>query len=306
MKSIRSRLVAGLGLIIVFFLLQAALVWWGQASAKRDVVDVTRKNTIASSQLSELAVLAQQIRRYEKEYFVYVGNAERRATYTKEWSDTADKISKRLQNMRANADQAFDANDIGKVGNWASASDFYGSEMRKIFGTVTDQAAKVAAVATVAAAPVAPAPVAKGAAPVVAAPAEAVAMLSPVEVNGMITAGKDRFSGVLIKGVAEMTAEKTKQTLALSAVAESGFNQLLTAVLATVAIGVLIAMALMFTLPKAVTGPLAILSASVDNMSKGNLDTKVDSGGIAEFEGLSKALERMRLGQQALVARMRR
>ena len=74
MKSIRSRLVAGLSLIIVFFLVQAALVWWGQDTARRDVVDATRKNTIASSQLSELAVLAQQIRRYEKEYFVYVGN----------------------------------------------------------------------------------------------------------------------------------------------------------------------------------------------------------------------------------------
>jgi HAMP domain-containing protein len=303
MKSIRSRLVAGLGLIIVFFLLQAALVWWGQASAKRDVVDVTRKNTIASSQLSELAVLAQQIRRYEKEYFVYVGNAERRAAYTKEWGDIADKIAKRLQTIRSNTDQAFDANDMGKVGNWISASDFYGSEMRKIFGTVTDQAAKVA---TAAAAPVAPVPAVKGAAPA-AAPAEAVvAMLSPVEVNGMITAGKDRFSGVLIKGVAEMASEKTKQTLALSEVAENGFNQLLVAVLVTVAIGVLIAIALMFTLPKAVTGPLEALTASVDNMSKGNLDAKVDSGGIAEFEGLSKALERMRLGQQALVARMRR
>jgi methyl-accepting chemotaxis protein len=303
MKSIRSRLIAGLGLIIVFFLLQAALVWWGQASAKRDVVDVTRKNTIASSQLGELAVLAQQIRRYEKEYFVYVGNAERRAAYTKEWGDTADKIAKRLQTIRSNTDQAFDANDMGKVGNWIGASDFYGSEMRKIFGTVTDQAAKVASVAV---APAAPASAVKGAAPV-AAPAEAVvAMLSPVEVNGMITAGKDRFSGVLIKGVAEMATEKTKQTLALSAVAESGFNQLLVAVLVTVAIGILIAMALMFTLPKAVTGPLETLTASVDNMSKGNLDAKVDSGGIAEFEGLSKALERMRLGQQALVARMRR
>jgi nitrogen fixation/metabolism regulation signal transduction histidine kinase len=307
MKSIRSRLIAGLGLIIVFFLLQAALVWWGQASAKRDVVDVTRKNTIATSQLGELGVLAQQIRRYEKEYFVYVGNTERRAAYTKEWSDTADKIAKRLQTMRSNTDQAFDAADVAKVGNWISASDFYGAEMRKIFGTVTDQAAKVASAAAAPAAPApAPAPVAKGSAPVAAPTEAAVAMLSPVEVNGMITAGKDRFSGVLIKGVAEMSAEKTKQTLALSEVAEKGFNQLLAAVLATVAVGVLAAMALMFTLPKAVIGPLATLTASVDGMSKGNLDAKVDVGGVVEFEGLSKALERMRLSQQAMVARMRR
>jgi methyl-accepting chemotaxis protein len=307
MKSIRSRLIAGLGLIIVFFLVQAALVWWGEDTARRDVVDATRKNTIASSQLSDLAVLAQQIRRYEKEYFVYVGNAERREGYTKEWSGTADKIGKQLETMRSNPDKAFNETDVSKINNWASASDFYTSEMRKIFGTVTTQASKVASVAAEAT-PTVPVP-ATGLTKVVApavAPAEAVAMFSPVEVNSMITAGKDRFSGVLIKGVAEMSGEKTKQTLALAERASDGFKQLLVAVLLTVLVGVLIALGLMWTLPKAVMGPLEQLTASVDNISKGNLEAKVDSGGIAEFQGLAKALERMRLGQQALVARMRR
>jgi methyl-accepting chemotaxis protein len=311
MKSIRSRLVAGLSLIIVFFLVQMALVWWGQDTTRRDVVDATRKNTIASSQLSELAVMAQQVRRYEKEYFVYVGNKERRENYTKEWTGTADKIAKHLQNMRSNKDNAFNASDLGKIGNWEGASDFYGSEMRKIFSTVTDVSAKVDAAASAVVTPtVAATPAAKGmvkVAEAVPAPAPApVVMPSPGEVNTMITAGKDRFSGVLIKGVSEMTGEKTKQTLALADVATDGFNKLLYAVMGTVAVGVLIALALMFTLPGAVTSPLAKLTASVDNISKGNLDAKVEAGGILEFDGLAKALERMRLGQQALVARMRR
>jgi hypothetical protein len=50
--------------------------------------------------------------------------------------------------------------------------------------------------------------------PTVAAPA--ASMFSPIEVNGMITAGKDRLSGVLIEGVAEMSAAKTKATLHFS------------------------------------------------------------------------------------------
>jgi methyl-accepting chemotaxis protein len=209
--------------------------------------------------------------------------------------------------MRSNPDKAFNETDVSKINNWASASDFYTSEMRKIFGTVTTQASKVASVAAEAT-PTVPVP-ATGLTKVVApavAPAEAVAMFSPVEVNSMITAGKDRFSGVLIKGVAEMSGEKTKQTLALAERASDGFKQLLVAVLLTVLVGVLIALGLMWTLPKAVMGPLEQLTASVDNISKGNLEAKVDSGGIAEFQGLAKALERMRLGQQALVARMRR
>jgi methyl-accepting chemotaxis protein len=131
-------------------------------------------------------------------------------------------------------------------------------------------------------------------------------MFSPIEANTMITAGKDRLSGVLIKGVSEMSAEKTKQTLALNEVTESGFKQLLGAVLLTVAVGVLIAVILIITLPRAVTAPLADLTGAVDELSKGNLEQKFTSGGVAEFDGLAKALERMRLAQQALVARMRR
>lgn len=301
MKSIRSRLVAGLGLIIVFFLIQAALVWWGQDSVRRDVVDATRKNTIASSQLSELAVLAQQIRRYEKEYFVYVGNQEKREGYIKEWSGVADRILALLQKMNANADKSFNEDDKTKINNWAGAADFYTAEMRKIFGSVNDQAARVLA------APPAPAaaPTPAKSAPAVS-PTEVIAMFSPVEVNGMIGPGKDRFSGVLIKGVSEMSGEKTKQTLALSGVAADGFQRLLVAVLATVAVGILVALALMLTLPQAVTRPLADLTASIDDMSKGNLTVKLQSGGIAEFDGIAKALERMRVGQQALVARLRK
>jgi HAMP domain-containing protein len=74
----------------------------------------------------------------------------------------------------------------------------------------------------------------------------------------------------------------------------------------TVAMGIVIALILMVTLPKAVTGPLQNLTDAVDELSKGNLDKKVEAGNVAEFAGLAKALERMRIGQQALVARMRR
>ncbi len=309
MKSIRSRLIFGLGLIIVFFLAQAALVWYSQATAKSTVVDTARKNTLASSQLTELAVLAQQVRRYEKEYFVYVGNEERRNAYIKDWTGTSDKILKLLGTMRNNDSGAFSKEDTGKMVNWVGAAEFYSAEMKKIFSSVSDQAARVSqAAAAVPAAPAAAAPAAKGAAPVAAAPAAAAlpVMFAPTDVNTMITAGKDRLSGVLIKGVSDMSAEKTKQTLSLSEVAAGGFNRVFAGVMLTVVIGIIIALTLMLSLPKAVTTPLAHLTSAVENMSKGSLEQKIDAGNVTEFAGLATALERMRIGQQALVARMRR
>jgi methyl-accepting chemotaxis protein len=77
-------------------------------------------------------------------------------------------------------------------------------------------------------------------------------------------------------------------------------------VMATVVVGVLVALSLMANLPKAVTAPLAQLTKAVENLSIGQLDKKIDVGQVTEFAGLAVALERLRIGQQALVARMRR
>lgn len=124
MKSIRSMLLAGLAVIAALFLVQAGILAWGQRSIERDVIASVEKNTLAASELTELAVVAQQIRRYEKEYFVYVGNVERRENYIKEWTGAADKMTKLLQTMKTNADGAFAQEDLGKISAWASAADF--------------------------------------------------------------------------------------------------------------------------------------------------------------------------------------
>lgn len=314
MKSIRAQLIGGLFLIILFFIAQAAFVWWGQESTRHDVVDATRKNTIASSQLGDLAVLAQQVRRYEKEYFVYVSNAEKRNGYVKEWTGASDKLNQILGTMRGNQAGAFTSADQAQIEQWMQAASFYAVQMRLIFEAVNirqeklDLQASELSAQSLAANAVAKAAADKGKAKAVApvapaAPAvEVLSMLTPIQVNDMIQVGKTRFSDVLIKGVADMTKAKTKATLSLSEVAGTGFDQLLYVVLATVAAGILIALGLMLKLPRTVSQPLANLTASVDNISRGELDAAIQSGGIQEFEGLAKALDRLRLSQKSLVA----
>jgi methyl-accepting chemotaxis protein len=300
MKSIRSILLAGLAVIALLFIVQAGLLSWGQKNIERDVVSAVQKNTLASSQLSELAIAAQQVRRYEKEYFVYVNNVERREGYIKEWTGTSDKMAKLVQTMRANSDGAFSSDDLGKIANWASAADFYSAEMKRIFFAVNERqtqlssgagAATSAALGTKPGTPAAAAPVS--------------AMFSAVEVNGMIGAGKDRLSGVLIKGVNEMSAEKTKQTLALPALTKAGFDRLWSGVMASVVIGLVIAGYLALKLPSVITKPIATLSDAIDRVSKGELDAVIDTSGPSEFSTLTAAVERMRVAQRALVARLR-
>lgn len=304
--SIKSRLVNGLMLIVLFFLVQAGLVWYATSNARSTVVENTRKNTVATSELGALAVFAQQIRRYEKEYFIYIGNKEKRDSYEQEWRDAFGKIEGTLARMKTGSDGAFTPKDIEQVIAWGDASAFYAAEMQKIFLAVAERSASIQADRQSSAGA---SPLAKpGLKTAVVTPIEHVAPVEyrPIELNDMIKAGKDRFSADLIKGVATMDKAKTGATLALADVAEEMFDQVLTGVMITVAVGVLVALLLSFSLPRTVTKTIDGLSNAAEKMSMGNLDQAYESGGVTEFDKLTEALNRMRLGQQALVERLQK
>lgn len=305
LKSIKSRLVNGLMLIVLFFLVQAGMVWYATGNAKSTVVENTRKNTVATSELGSLAVLAQQIRRYEKEYFIYIGNKEKRDSYEQEWRGALGKIEATLARMKTGSDGAFSPKDIEQVIVWSGASDFYAAEMQKIFHAVAERSETIQADKSSA---IASPPARSGLKPAVLTPPEHAAPVDyrPIEVNDMIKAGKDRFSADLMKGVATLDKAKTGTTLALADVAEKMFDQVLTGVLITVAIGVFVALLLSFSLPRTVTRTIDGLSNAAETMSMGNLEQAYDSGGVTEFGKLAEALNRMRLGQQALVERLQR
>ncbi len=306
--SINRNLTVGLIAIIVFFILQAAGVLTMGRYTEREVVEVARKNTVAMVDLADISTMAQQIRRYEKEYFIYVSNPEKRAQYQKEWTGTMEKITALLGRMRANSSNALSTDDLNRVGQWSAASEFYASEMAKVFAEVNARATKIqeeAAAATLATEQLAAntkGAKAKEATPVV----EGTRMLLPEEANDLIKAGKDRFSADLIKGVAVTFAQKSEATLALTTVTNEGFNKMIYGVMASVLIGIGIGGYLLISLPKSVTEPIHNLTTLVDAMSRGEPTKPVASIKVQEFKNLSAAVERMRIAQELMLQRLQK
>ncbi len=299
MTSIQRKLMLALVPVAIFFVLQGLLVWFMGGQTTDNVSNTVRKNTTASAQLGELSVLAQQIRRYEKEYFVYVADQKKRDGYIKDWAGTAEKINKALTNMMANSDKAYSAQETVEIGKWKDSADFYGAEMKKIFSAVgfrSDQLEKAPVAPSVSDASAKKSPAAQG--------AEAVVMYTPVEANVMITAGKDRLAAELIRGAAAMSKAKSEQTLALPAIAEKGFQNLLIGALVTVALGVLLTVYVIYTLPAAIKAPVQALTASVDAISKGNVGNPAASVGVQEFTTLEQGIERLRQSQKLMLERM--
>jgi hypothetical protein len=303
--SINRKLVLGLTAIIMFFIAQAAAVLAMGRYTERAVVDVARRNTTAQVSLAELSTLAQQIRRYEKEYFIYVDNPEKRAQYQKEWTGAMDQISKLLARMQGNADQSFSNDDASNITRWWQAAEFYKAEMGKVFEVVEERARQVADEAEkekARAEAVAKAPKGKEPPP----PVTLTRMITPIEANGMIAAGKDRFSADLIKGVTQTFGTKSQATLALTAVTNEGFSRMIYSVIATVAIGVAIGLYLLLTLPRSVSRPIEQLTGNVDAISRGDTGKAGAAISVREFQGLSSAIERMRVAQEMMMQRLRK
>lgn len=305
--SINRNLMVGLIAIIVFFVLQAAGVLTMGRYTEREVVEVARRNTVAQVDLADLSTMAQQIRRYEKEYFIYVNNADKRAQYQKEWTGTMEKITALLGRMRANTSNALSGDDVVRVGQWATAGEFYAAEMAKVFAEVNARASKMQEEVATAQAAEPQAASLKGAKAKETAPAvESTRMLLPEEANDLIKAGKDRFSADLIKGVAETFAQKSQATLALTTVTNEGFSKMIYGVMATVLIGIGIGVYLLISLPKSVTEPIRNLTDMVDALSRGEPTKPVASIKVQEFKNLSAAVERMRIAQELMLQRLQK
>ena len=131
------------------------------------------------------------------------------------------------------------------------------------------------------------------------------AMFAPTEVNDMIKVGKDRFSNDLIKGVAQLQVEKTKATLDLVDVAQQGFRTMILGVSATAVIGIFIALVLALKLPRSLLRLIGELAAIVEKISMGLTNVSASRVGLLEFQGLAKAIERMRMAQEAMLSRLR-
>jgi hypothetical protein len=298
--SITGKIRFGLGVLLAFLVAAFLLGQYLDRQIQSNVDTAITKNFAAAEQLAELGVSAQQIRRYEKEYFIYVNDEAGRAKYRKEWTGTYDKLRAQLNSMVENKNKTFGPQDAQAFLDWSAALEFYGTEFNKIMikgdagqivPAVVVEDPKVGKTGT---------PAAPVVAPVVAPDVSRATKIA----NDMIGPGKDRLR-TLLDGADKMRKAK----IAESATSVTEIRKLFTnstiisLVLFVVAFSV--AIFLMFNIPSSVKAPIAAFVDMADKISKGDTNGVVASQGPTEFQGLSTALDRLRIAQAGLVDRLR-
>jgi len=213
-----------------------------------------------------VAINAQAIRRFEKEYFIYIDH-EKREKYWGEWSEAKTKISNLLDDLEKDLPMCGQAELVPEVLKWREALEFYSAEFTKLNDTVL-----------------------RG------------GITDTLSGNAAIQDGKNRFKE-LLNGV-EIEIEKVFQQAKVHADESQSFNFVSMIVIAIIsAIALVFALASFGRVPRSISFPIVQLTELTTQISKGLANDKVKVGGSPEIVELSKSVERLRVATSGLMQR---
>jgi hypothetical protein len=298
--SITGKMSLGLGILLAFLATQFIVGQVLERNARERVDAAITKNFTAAEALAELGTQGQALRRYEKEFFIYVNDAAGRAKYRREWTSAYAGVSESLAAMAANKAATFAVDDLGEFDRWTAASQFYGAEFKRIM-SLADAGSLIAPQAVIEE----PAKAAKGAvAPSVPAAATPGVASAINAANDQIGPGKDKFRE-LLDGAQRMRKAKIAESRKSVDEIKGLFDEAAKITLGVFALGLIAAIYLMMSLPKSVTQPIAMFVGLADRISKGDVSQSAEGRVTPEFHGLSTALERLRVAQTGLLDRIR-
>jgi methyl-accepting chemotaxis protein len=266
--SIHSKLASGFALMIFFVLIQAAVTFI-YISKSNKLVDHAIDNSFAQSQfISQLAVDGQKLRRYEKEYFIYVNNDRKREKYYNEWSKAKDSIQSRLTAVINDQSNTWPHYDRNEMEVWRKSLNAYNDGFQTVNKMVLSGRIK-----------------------------------DTISANVEIRDAKNEFRTYL-SGTDKLGKEKLNEAKGFAKEIDADFKMLYLNMFITSAAGILLLITLLQLIPRSIAKPVKELTEAATLMSKGDLNQKINPSKIKEFKTLSETLERMRMSQKTLIDRM--
>lgn len=268
MKSVRGKLLFGFILILLFMVGQSVLTYIYFDRNRTLVQQAISQDFKAAMDLSKVAVAGQKIRRYEKEYFIYVDNLRKRAGYSEEFNETHAKLEQLLETMVTDFSGTWSDQDRLEIRRWQQALLAYGQGFRSVVDKV-----------------------------------ETAQITDTVGANVAIQDAKNKFR-VLLKGTAKMIPERFRDASQRTQQIAANSQIVKMVVVGTSTAGISLVLLLMLAIPGSIAKPIRKLSEAARRMSTGDLDETVPQSRVREFSELAQTLERMRVSQKAMIDRI--
>ena len=234
------------------------------------MIEDLQKVHASTVRIGEMSIEGQKLRRYEKEYFIYADNDEKRNKYIGEWTEARNSLKDRIVGIGIDQSGTWSAQDKREAAEWNRVLDFYANEMIKVDNNV-----------------------------------KSGQISGTLNANTAIGDGKNTFRAFL-NGSAEALNERLNRTTQLvneyeTLTAESNRNLQFIFVA-----GVALALILILLIPQRINSQIAELDQAVTAISKGALNTAVPTRVSPELARLAKSVERLRVSLKGLLARARR
>lgn len=262
---IRNKLLLGFGLLLLFIISSAAFTYSYVDRSKQLVDDAIHNKFDASLFISQLTIEGQKLRRYEKEYFIYVSDFTKRTKYYDEWSTAKDRLVEMLAAQKAHP--SWSTGELDKLTEWENSLSDYASGFEQVHKLVNQGS-----------------------------------LLDTVEANLAISDAKNRFS-VFLTGTEEYRNTKFEEAKLAVLSIEKNFDFIYQVLLVTAVAGTILSLILLYLIPSSITDPIEEMTYAARQISNGNLDNQIKPSPNRDFRTLSLALETLRVTQRELMIR---
>ena len=234
MLSIRMKLTLAFSLLSLLIMMQLGLFYYFGKREFQLIEGLVEEHQISRT-LAELAISGQKIRRYEKEYFIYVDNEEKRAKYWGEWNDAQASLTETIKELKHLFSKPETANERQAVVDWERALGAYTLGFNNVNDAVKNQ--KIS---------------------------------DTVSANLAIQAAKNRFK-VLLSGTAKEVNNRFSMAKERADELRSNMDTVQTIFVGFSITSVIIAILNLALIPGAITKPIVKLTQIADQMSNGDI-----------------------------------
>lgn len=258
MASIKTKLYRGVLFFAGLLLTLSLGALWLAKSFSDDALELINRAVNSGTELSALAVDAHKIRRYEKEYFIYIQDTKSRTKYLEEFDTTAQRITETITRMINNRAGLYSLSEVERFRQWNQAADFYFAEFHSINMAVS-----------------------RG------------QMTDSLLANAAIKTGKDRFALVLNEVSKEVEHRKTQvadgRTQIMRDAQMAAFSMILIAFF-----GIAFCIWHFQQIYGVITAPLERIVDAVEELAAGRVPGKLQRESASEFSRIVVALEAVR------------
>ena len=276
--NIKKRLTVNFLILWLLFVGSAVAITYLISKQSSTVDHTIAKSTNAVSRLNDLLIQLEKTRRYEKEYFIYVGNLTKKKKYVREWTESMNNVSKMLEFLIKEKEGLFTDAEHASFRQWDEAVKFYGSEFRKIIDRYKDMN-------------------------YVGEKSETASKEWTVKANTAIKDGKNALRPVF-SGLAEIRKKKESQLVWGRSNMREQARFMIYLTLGTTIFAAIVMLLLMRSINKSIVQNLRDINEGAKSLTQGDFSVHFSPTGIEELDELSATLNRIK--SKLLVKRTRK